>query len=168
MISELASAVSAAASVAKLAHGALKLAKQAGLQQVLLDFNTQVIELQGKIMAASAKYEELAKIKDEAVKKLVAYENWNKKAARYLLTELAPGILVYAQKPDVKNTEPPHYLCPYCFEKLKRSILQRPSADSTNYVCHECKFQAHPSATPPHLHRIFKLFSVFSPEFFLI
>jgi len=90
----------------------------------------------------------LAKVKDGLEAKLVAYQEWDSEAARYHLVELVDGIFVYALKPEQQAGEPAHYLCPHCFGEKRRSILQRPGADHTNYVCHACKLDIRPKPTP--------------------
>jgi len=82
----------------------------------------------------------------ELERKVSDYEQWDRVASRYQLRQLADGIFVYALTKT--DGEPEHYLCPHCFGERKRSILQRPSVDHTNFVCHVCKLDIRPVATP--------------------
>lgn len=64
---------------------------------------------------------------------------------RYILHELAPGVLVYrfndslAASNDQVST-PPHYLCASCFDQGKKGYLQRSTQDyaGTHYRCSLC------------------------------
>lgn len=133
---------------AQLAAAILKLAKDTETKQKIIELQTAILDLHDRIRHAQAEQDELAKVKDEFERKLMAYQRWDAEAARYGLHALADGIFVYALKPDQQHGEPMHYLCPHCFGEKKRSILQRPGVDWTNYVCHACKFEASPE--PPH------------------
>lgn len=135
--------------VAQLASGVLKLVKDTEAKQKIIELQTAIFDLHDRVRHAQADQDELAKIKDELERKLMAYQQWDSEAARYELKELADGIFVYALKPDHKGSEPAHYLCPHCFSEKKRSILQRPRAGYTNYVCHSCKLDISPVKTEP-------------------
>jgi hypothetical protein len=114
-------------------------------KEAIAGLQNGVLDLQAKVYAAQAKYQELADAKREMEEKLRAFEKWDSEATRYKLTALAPGILVYELKADQSHGEPEHYICPHCFERKQKSILHRPSTSHSSYVCHECKFKAHPA-----------------------
>lgn len=142
MTGEFAAAIAALSSAAKLAKGFVDLMRSAERQQILMEFNDQLLNAQNSLFKAQAKYEKLAKVKGDLERKLMEFENWEGEASRYELKELVPGILIYAMKAGMEKGEPAHYLCPHCFEKRQRSILSLPSPGWTKYVCHQCKFEA--------------------------
>lgn len=142
MTSEISAAVAAIASVKAIAEGIISTTRAADRQQILIDFNSQIIEAQRAMFQAGADYEALARVKAELERKLLEMENWEKQAGRYELKELVPGIFVYAVKAGMEMGEPAHKLCPHCFQKRQRSILSLPGPGWTKYVCHECKFEA--------------------------
>ena len=43
---------------------------------------------------------------------------------RYELKSIGQGTLAFVLKPDTRGTETPHWLCPNCFAKGKKSFLQ--------------------------------------------
>lgn len=148
MIPEIAGALSATYNAAKMAGGLLNLSKEANVQQIVIDLNGSILELQGKVLGVQTKYEELAAAKQLLEAKLGEYQRWDAEAMRYQLFELAPGMLVYALNPERAFGEPPHYLCPNCFQQRKKAILHHPSADHANYVCDSCKFDVRPTKAP--------------------
>jgi hypothetical protein len=148
MIPEFTAAIALVGQAIKTAGTVVETTSDHKTKEAIAGLQNGILDLQAKVYAAQAKYQELADAKREAEEKLRAIEKWESEAARYQLTELAPGILVYALRTDQLRGEPIHYICPHCFERKQKSILQRPSTDHTNYVCHECKFDAHPTPAP--------------------
>lgn len=51
-------------------------------------------------------------------------ENWEAEASRYELFSAMPGTLVYRIKPSENDNEPVIYLCPQCYNRKQKSILQ--------------------------------------------
>lgn len=150
MIPEFTAAVSAATNATKLVASVLEAVHDTKSKQIITNLQNGVLDLQAKVYAAQAKYQELAEVKLQIEQKLKDYEKWDSESARYQLVALADHIFVRALKPDQANGEPEHYLCPNCFEQHKKSILHRPSAGHTNYVCDICSFDARP-VRPNHL-----------------
>ena len=140
MIPEFTAAVTAATHATKLIASVLETVHDTKSKQAIFNLQNGVLDLQAKLYAAQAKYQELADIKRETEQKLIAYEKWDSEAARYKLTELVAGICVYVLQPDQARGEPIHYLCPNCFQQHKKSILHHPGAGYANYICDCCKF----------------------------
>ena len=148
MIAEFTAAIAAVSQTAKLIGTVLETTSDTKSKQAIAGLQNGILDLQAKVYAAQAKYQELAEINRETEHKLKAYEKWDSESARYQLAELVPGIFVYALKPEQAHGEPVHYLCPHCFQQRKKAILHRPAADYTNYVCDGCKFDVRPANTP--------------------
>ena len=90
-----------------------------------------------------AKANELENEKFELTKKIQEYEAWTKLENLYELKELSAGRLVYGYKKNELNCEPFHLLCPSCFSKKRKSILQNfgITDKGIRYGCHDCKFE---------------------------
>lgn len=101
------------------------------------ELNNAVLSLQGTLFSLQSQNQELLKEKDRLESELVKMANWDKEAQRYQLHELCSGVFVYALKEDPDNAEPPHYLCPNCYQEHRKSILQsqRPQVRGTSYLC---------------------------------
>lgn len=100
----------------------------ATLQKASFDAYTLAFELYDKYREIKGKY--------------LKSEDWeNKTVPDYRLTELAPGVFVYAYQPTEDSREPAHYLCANCFQDKRKSILQCAGRDSSGvrYHCPKCK-----------------------------
>ena len=95
------------------------------------EVQTKVIELQAVIMAAqgdalAAQSDQFALL--ERVRKLEAEvaeaKAWEAEKQRYQLQEFPAGALAYVLKPEAANGEPPHRICPNCYQEGHKSILQ--------------------------------------------
>lgn len=107
--------------------------------------NTAVLALQGQIFASQEEYATLRTKVSELEKELARFETWESDKQRY---ELKPhgegGALAYALKEGVEPPEPPHSLCPDCYQQRKRSILQTERYDGGRaiaLVCHVCDWR---------------------------
>lgn len=147
-IAEITGLLGAANHAANAAREVFGLVKDTKTKQAVIGLQDAIIGLHEKIRSAQIEYDDLAKAKREVENQLADQKSWNAEASRYQLHDLAPGVFVYALKPECKGNEPEHYLCPTCYSKKEKSILQRPGVDHTNYVCHSCKMDIRPVATP--------------------
>ena len=79
----------------------------------------------------------LVQRKDELEKEIARFETWEAEAQRYKLHQIESGIVTYALKESVAGGEPPHWLCPDCYRKRQKSILNR--IGKTNTMDHHYK-----------------------------
>jgi len=91
------------------------------------DAYTLAFELYDRYRAMKEKYDKTKDWKSETV-------------PNYSLHEIASGVFVYVFDPVEKSKEPRHYLCPYCFDEQRKSILQRTGRDMSgvHMNCHKC------------------------------
>jgi hypothetical protein len=94
-------------------------------------FQTKAFELTREIMSAQqaamssmmaqqAMISEIADLK----KQLADLEAWSKEKERYALVDHGCGTYTRSLKLNLANGEPPHRLCPQCFENGTKGILQ--------------------------------------------
>lgn len=95
------------------------------------EVQAKVIELQAVIMAAqgdalAAQSDQFALL--ERIRNLEAEvaeaKAWEAEQQRYELKEFPTGALAYVLKPEAANGEPPHRICPNCYQERHKSILQ--------------------------------------------
>ncbi len=86
--------------------------------------NAAVIELQEKILSAQSEQAVLIERVWELEKKVAGFEHWEVEKKRYALVDFGGNSLAYALRPEAANDEPPHRICPNCFEKRQKAILQ--------------------------------------------
>ena len=64
------------------------------------------------------------------------------KKQRYQLKDFGGATLAYELKPDCVNGEPVHRICPACYQKDRKSLLQptgRVFSAQAQWHCPECK-----------------------------
>ena len=107
-----------------------------------LELELTMLSLHGVILMLYSQNHELSELKNKLQNELEKIEDFNEKAKRYEPHELCPGTVVYRLKKLYARKEPDHYICPYCYDQRKRSILQyyKQAADGTVYRCqmHPC------------------------------
>jgi hypothetical protein len=102
--------------------------------------NAAVIELQEKILSAQSAQSELVESVSELKKRVAELEAWDAEKQRYDLAQIAPGIVCYMLKPEMRSAEPTHRLCANCYAKGNKAFLQQhlsgPSLD--RFKCNAC------------------------------
>jgi Zn finger protein HypA/HybF involved in hydrogenase expression len=109
--------------------------------------NGAVIELQEKILAAQAAQATLLERVGELETEVARLKAWDAEKQRYELKALPSGSFARALKADAQGSEPPHYICAACYERGKKSILQKKATNVASinlskppmYICPECK-----------------------------
>jgi len=97
-------------------------AKSIELQAVVLDAFDKAIEARE---AYSAQADRISALETE----VADLKAWDTEKQHYELKSIGHGAVARILKPDARGTEPPHWLCPSCFEQSKKSFLQ--SANKT-------------------------------------
>ena len=86
--------------------------------------NAAVIELQEKILSAQQAQAALVERVGELETEVAGFEKWEAEKERYQLTDFGGNTFAYALKPEAANGEPPHRLCPNCYQKRQKALLQ--------------------------------------------
>jgi hypothetical protein len=76
---------------------------------------------------------------------------WDAEKQKYELKPNYSGAVAYMLKPNARGAEPPHWLCPNCFAKGKKSFLlptERGSALTRIYKCGDCKAESNMNGKP--------------------
>jgi hypothetical protein len=86
--------------------------------------NGAVIELQSQILAAQEEQATLIqKVRDLEVE-VARFDEWNVEKQRYELADVGNGVMAYRIKEDAQGAEPPHSICPDCYQRREKSLLQ--------------------------------------------
>jgi rubredoxin len=142
MIAEIATGLSGIKTALDILKGAKDLKGVAvatqiqGLQSALLDAQN------GLFAASQAHAMDVERIRALEAE-VRGFEEWDREKARYQLQAVRPGSFAYALKPDASSSEPPHWLCPTCYQQRKKSLLQKGEFDAGSYgylwACPSCK-----------------------------
>ncbi len=119
--------------------------------------NEIVIELQGRIMEAQEAVrdgrDKMAALEAE----LSTLRDWKNEAARYKLVEFGKDRFCYEVIAEKQNGDPFHRLCPACFNKNQKSILQFRHRSSLGevYFCPNCSAELvfGEKSPPPRINR---------------
>ncbi len=112
-------------------------------------FGDAIIKLQAQIMAAqqgalaahqreAAMAEEIRDLKT----RMTELEAWDAEKQRYELTNFGRETFAYVLKPSMSGGEPSHRICPACYQKGHKSILQfrhQTATGQDKYACPACK-----------------------------
>lgn len=93
-------------------------------REVISRLYASVLEMQQELlMAQNREYELLSRCR--ALEEQIAHaKDWRAENARYVLRSVAGGV-VRQRKADDASGDPPHWLCPNCFEEERKSYLQK-------------------------------------------
>jgi hypothetical protein len=115
---------------------------QALIQEKIVELTREIISAQQSAMGAVAAQTALADHIRELEQQIVNMETWEAEKQRYELTRVSPqGNFAYVQKSTVTNSDPPHAICPTCYQRGKKSILQATAGMQLRYriyMCPEC------------------------------
>ncbi len=103
--------------------------------------NAAVIELQEKILSAQEAQATLVERVRELESKVASLEQWEAEKKRYTLTDFGASSFAYLLKPEAANGEPSHRICPNCYEKRQKAILQykfRSATGRDKWKCNTC------------------------------
>ena len=109
---------------------------------------TKTFELTREIMAAQSYAVDAVTAQSDLLQRVrqleeekAKLETWNAEKSRYELKSIQTGVTVYALKESMEQGEEPHYLCPTCYNRGQKSILQREVRSPgmvRMQICHEC------------------------------
>lgn len=124
-----------------------------------VEVNAKAIELQRALLSAyadaiSAKETQTALLEEiRSLKRQLAHnEEFAADMKRYALDAPWRGTAVYALQESMSNGEPPHYLCPNCYQAKKKSILQL-GTNSKGDQCFNCP-NCRTTAQTPYRHGV--------------
>ena len=152
MITEIAAAFNAVKLSTDLLTLARKVKTDAAVLDKAIELQTAMIGLQEIMMRLQEQNSTLTAAKHELEQKIVACERWNEEKERYALYQPAPGVIVYASKPDDSSTEPQHWLCAQCYQQRQKSFVQRGEIVpmyGVLYHCSRCRAHFYLPAIPP-------------------
>lgn len=114
------------------------------LNSSILDMRNAVLDVQDYALTSQqVQFKQAERIK-ELEQTVAEYEKWEAERSRYSLVSVgrSGGVSVYLLRQDAAHEEePPHYICPRCYERRVKSILQRDGESRLRKsFCPECSF----------------------------
>ncbi len=141
MLLEIQSALSTVKSIGELTSLVINSKADGEVKAKATELNNSILSLQNTLFSLQTQNHELLDSKREIEEKYVNLSNWKKKAKRYELSALCPGVFVYSLKEKHHSSEPPHNICAKCYEDSKAYILQASEIKTTgiHYLCPNCE-----------------------------
>ena len=96
----------------------------AKLLENTVELNQKILSVQTALADAQAEQTTLIQTVHELEEEITRLKAWNTEKQRYKLVEVGAGAFAYVVKPEAQGSEPEHLLCPTCYEKGKKLILQ--------------------------------------------
>jgi hypothetical protein len=107
----------------------------------LIEFQKAIINANALIASVQQQNASLSREKDELKKQIMQLENWARERDRYAMITVFQIATVYSLKESMSNGEPPHYICPKCYQHGQKMILQPSSPKGfIHIVCPACDF----------------------------
>lgn len=140
MLDTISGAFNALKGAHDITQGLLALKTDAAVSSKAVELNRIIADVQAQLFAAQADHAAVLSRVRELETQIAQLEHWAHEKERYQLHQLAPGTLVYRVKPTVQGAEPVHDLCPNCYQKGIKSILQSASIQNGHHAfrCPEC------------------------------
>ncbi len=107
-----------------IAKGFMQLKTTAEIQSKVIELQSEILAAQSGALAAQSDQSSLLEEIRQLKARMAEIEGWENEAKRYKLTDYGAGTFAYQLKTGMENGEPPHSLCPNCFQNRKKSILQ--------------------------------------------
>jgi len=123
-LTALSSAASSLQAAGQLVKSLIGLKVTADVQAKIIELQAVIFAAQGDALAAQSEQFALAQRVRDLETEVAKAKAWEAEKERYQLQEFPTGVFAYALKPDAANGEPPHRICPNCYQEGRKSILQ--------------------------------------------
>lgn len=140
MIAEIKAALSAAKVTKELASALVDARDATKRNELVIEFQSSMLDLQAKMFAINSTYEGLLTVKKDIEAELMKLKDWEVEKEKYYLSRIRDSVFVYTLKESENSSSPNHWLCPNCFEERTKSIITKRSEHGNTYTCFKCKF----------------------------
>ncbi|WP_336979372.1 hypothetical protein [Altererythrobacter fulvus] len=123
MLAEIATGLSSLKAAKDIVQGLNAANTQARVNDVKIELQGLILDAQQGLFAAqemqSAAAQRIANLEQE----IVNLKDWEAEKQRYELADTGQGTPAYKLKEGMEASQPPHWICPHCYEQGKKSIL---------------------------------------------
>src|SRR5690606_3853686 len=123
-VTEIGGAMSGLKAAMDIAKGINAAAGEIAINEATIKLQRTILEAQEKLLAAQELQAEQSRRVEELEARLAQADAWTRERERYVRREFPAGTFAYVLKDGDESGEPPHRLCPTCFEDGHKSILQ--------------------------------------------
>lgn len=140
-ISEIAGLLSSVKSAKDIAEAMIGLRDAQAIQAKALEFQSRIFDAMSSAIKVQEERATLLQSVEALKKEIAGLKAWEAQKQRYELKSVGVGALAYSLKKDAGGSEPPHWICPKCYEDGQRSILQpetRVPGRTQHLACSRC------------------------------
>ena len=140
-LAELTAFISSVKASLELAKAVKSITDKAEIDNKLSEIRDSLFTVQERALALQSVHQDLIQEKGRLLQEIAKFNDWQKTEAEYELHEPDPGVFVYAYKKVKNPSKPEHWLCPNCWAKKTKSILQRQyhRRQGAKYNCLNCE-----------------------------
>lgn len=142
MVDGISSALTALKTAFDIAKGIKDLDNQAALNSAVIDLQQSILSAQQSALEAQEANAAMKSEIDNLEAQLQHLTAWQAEAEDYELTQIDRSVYAYMRKEDLASDEPRVWLCPSCFERGIKGILQvktrTPDRQFNVLQCTEC------------------------------
>jgi hypothetical protein len=145
MLGEIAAGLSSLKTMKDLVQGLNAAKTEAAINGVKIELQGLILEAQQGLFAAQDARSADARRIAELEQQIVDLKDWEREKQRYEMKRFAPGSIAYCLKPDMAAGEPPHRICPNCYQQGKKGFLQATTDIKVGkrvHVCTSCHAEA--------------------------
>src|ERR1035441_8901203 len=143
MTLEIASFVTALGHATNILKAAIDARDESKRREALSELTGAMTEVNARQLAVQQNQLALLQENEALKKQIAAYDEWEKQKKCYSLRTVGSGGFVYAFNPAEQTSDPPHWLCPNCYERRDKSILQFAAMETGDtgkcWRCPKCK-----------------------------
>jgi hypothetical protein len=149
-ITALAGALTALKGIKDLSEAMIGLRDASAFQEKRIESQSKIIDAQTSIFSAQEERAMLIKRVNDVEKELAKFETWEAEAKRYELNEVAPRVFAHVLKAEAQGAEPSHWICPSCYQKRQKSILQgfKSGMSGWSHRCSSCNLEIYAGFDP--------------------
>jgi hypothetical protein len=139
-MSAIGGALASLSAASQIAKGLLGVRDAAMIQDKIIELQAKIPSAQQSAFAANVAQSALLERVRELETEVAEVKAWETEKQRYQLADVGLGSLAYVLKPEAQDAEPVHTICPGCYQKRKKSILQHDTElGFALLTCHECR-----------------------------
>jgi hypothetical protein len=140
---DIASALTSFKALKDIAQAMISLRDSNAFHAKLIEFNSALIDAQTKVFAVNQERSTLIERVRDLEAKIAEMEGWEAEKQRYELKEVGTRVFAYVVKQEAQGPEPPHWICPSCYQNHQKSILQGFESHSFGWShrCPSCKLE---------------------------
>ena len=124
MLTEIATGLSSLKAAFDITKGLNAAHAKASINDVKIPLQEHIVQAQQALFLASEAQAAAAERIRDLEQQIVSLKDWEREKQRYQMKRFTPGSIAYCLKPEMADGEPPHRLCPHCYQQAKKGFLQ--------------------------------------------